>query len=146
VIAALDGFADGVRWKPVSTSDSYFGYFVNDSTPGDLYTAYLVPGESAAEAHGSTDHTSWVQCAADADASDLLEIDLHISGSHAAGTEISYNNIVGEFGPKIPIAVAIEPGGLSVGAARQKRSYRRVAWREYQSEEDAMYRRCHPTD
>jgi hypothetical protein len=144
VIAAIDGFANDVRWKPAGASDSYLGYFLNDNAPGELYALYMVPGDAAADAIGYSHLTPGVKCKADAFANDQSEISLHLAGPRVIAREKSYYRDVGKSGLEVPTEVASEPGGLSIGIGAQKRSYRRVTWREYLSEDNAMYRRCHP--
>lgn len=138
IIAALDGFGEGVRWKPASALEPYLGYFLNDNTPGELFAIRMHPDTTSPGALGVSQVVYVGKCASEAFASDQHDLEMHLVGSHVNAQEKPYSDEVGHAGPKIPITLAREPSGLSVGIGAHKRSYHRVTWREYEAAYTAL--------
>jgi hypothetical protein len=139
-IEAIDGFGDGVRWKPSGAIESYLGYFLNENTPNELLAVQVSPGDTGSDGFGIEQAIHVGKCAADAFASEQFRFRVRLVGSHAVGTGKSYSDDAGDFGPESPIAVASEPGGLNIGVGLKKRFYYRVTSRAYQSAYDRLYK------
>jgi hypothetical protein len=139
-IAAIDGFGDATRWKPLLADDSYLGYFLNEHTPSELFAVRVSPGDTESDVRGFQQVVHVGKCADDRFASDQFSFHTHLVGARGVGRIRSYNNIVGEFGPESAITVLREPDGLTVGQGTTTRFYYRVTWRAYESAFYRMYK------
>lgn len=127
VMAAIDGLADDVKWKPTSAIDSYLGYFMSKDTNGKSFTIGLFQGDTQTNARGLSQVIAASTCPSD------FDMRLRLVGSHAIVRERAYGTRWVDTGPEIPVSVVRDAYGLIVGTGKSKRLYRRVDWREYRA-------------
>lgn len=141
MIAAIDGFADRVSWKPASALDPYLGYFLTDNKPGELTILSLYPTGTGTDVQGGSYTFIPARCEADGLANGGEELRLHLVGRRITGMRRQIPSGRSAAGPRMPIIVRANTGTLTISQASSEKTYWRVPYLEFHSTIWAFYKR-----
>jgi hypothetical protein len=136
IMAAVDGFADGVLWRSSSALDPYFGYFSNESSDNKLTTVVVYPQELRTDAHGFV----WIleHCSAGGTASISDDILVRRERTGVRAWLTTHQGGDRKRAVTSPIAINARGGTITVGNGDRATVFQRVSWREYESKINAF--------
>ncbi len=139
IMAAVDGFADGVSWRPVSALDPYVGYFANESSEKRLRTVVIYPQKTGTEAQGSVTSLESTPCAASGTADTEDGILVRLQGARVRAWRTTHQGSSEKNDVTSPIAIKAGPGTITLGNGDSATVFQRVSWRKYELLINAFY-------
>jgi Domain of unknown function (DUF6438) len=144
VVAAIDGFADRIKWKASSALDPYMGEFINDRSPTNLLTLTMYAGPTDVEAHGSSMTFTADSCAQGGFTRNEDEVTFQLAGSTGPtviASKVQFQ-IPSSSSAATPLAVKFGAGTITLRDGSMSTVYRRVSGRQYDTAFNAFTERA----
>ena len=152
VVAAIDGFADRIKWKASSALDPYMGDFINDRSPTNLLTLTMYAGPTDVESRGSSIAFMAENCAQGGFTRNEEEVTFRLAestGPTVIASQVQFQ-ISGPSSAATPLAVKVGAGTITLSDGSTSTTYRRVSGRQSDAAFNAFMERAagqaRPTD